>query len=291
MKVTQPVALEKIANRIRYNILQEVYYGKSGHLGGAFSCADILAVLYFNEMNIDPVKSGDLLRDRFVLSKGHASSALYATLAERGFFPKEELISFRNITSNLQGHPDMNKVPGIDMTTGSLGQGLSVANGMAIASKMDKSGYRVYCLLGDGELEEGQIWEAAMTSSKYKLDNLCVIVDCNNLQLTGKTNEIKDLNNESIEQKFRSFGFNTIEIDGNNIEAILDAFSKAEITKDMPTAIIAKTIKGKGISFMENNVEWHGKTLSDEDYKNAVEELTQTMNEQAAEFFEAQIEK
>ena len=227
-------------------------------------------------MNIDPQDPNAESRDRFVLSKGHASEALYATLAERGYFPKEDLITFRHIESPLQGHPDMNKVPGVDMTTGSLGQGLSAANGMAIASKIDKQGFRVYCLMGDGELEEGQVWEAAMTSSQYELDNICAIIDCNGLQLTGKTEEIKSLNHESIEQKFRSFGFNTIVIDGNNIESIMQAFSIAERTKGMPSVIIAKTIKGKGVSFMENNNEWHGKSLSDEDYKKALEELSKT---------------
>ena len=276
MKITKVEALAEKARKIRIDLLQEVYYGKSGHIGSSLSCADILAVLYFNEMNIDPQDQKAESRDRFVLSKGHASEALYATLAERGYFPKEDLITFRHIDSPFQGHPDMNKVPGVDMTTGSLGQGLSAANGMALASKIDKQGFRVYCLMGDGELEEGQVWEAAMTSSQYELDNICAIIDCNGLQLTGKTEEIKSLNYESIEQKFRSFGFNTIVIDGNNIESIMQAFSIAERTKGMPSVIIAKTIKGKGVSFMENNNEWHGKSLSDEDYKKALEELSKT---------------
>ena len=276
MKITKVEALAEKARKIRIDLLQEVYYGKSGHIGSSLSCADILAVLYFNEMNIDPQDPKAESRDRFVLSKGHASEALYATLAERGYFPKEDLITFRHIDSPFQGHPDMNKVPGVDMTTGSLGQGLSAANGMALASKIDKQGFRVYCLIGDGELEEGQVWEAAMTSSQYELDNICAIIDCNGLQLTGKTEEIKSLNYESIEQKFRSFGFNTIVIDGNNIESIMQAFSIAERTKGMPSVIIAKTIKGKGVSFMENNNEWHGKSLSDEDYKEALEELSKT---------------
>lgn len=276
MKITKVEALAEKARKIRIDLLQEVYYGKSGHIGSSLSCADILAVLYFNEMNIDPQDPKAESRDRFVLSKGHASEALYATLAEKGYFPKEDLITFRHIDSPFQGHPDMNKVPGVDMTTGSLGQGLSAANGMALASKIDKQGFRVYCLMGDGELEEGQVWEAAMTSSQYELDNICAIIDCNGLQLTGKTEEIKSLNYESIEQKFRSFGFNTIVIDGNNIESIMQAFSIAERTKGMPSVIIAKTIKGKGVSFMENNNEWHGKSLSDEDYKKALEELSKT---------------
>lgn len=289
MKVTQVNALEKIANRIRFDLLQEIYYGKSGHPGGSLSCADILAVLYFNEMNIDPNKPRDAMRDRFVLSKGHASSALYAALAERGFFPKEELVSFRNIDGMLQGHPDMKKIPGVDMSTGSLGQGLSAANGMALASKMDRMGYRVYCLVGDGEMEEGQIWEAAMTSAKYELDNLCLIVDCNELQLTDKTEEVKGLSYEDIEQKLRSFGFNTVIIDGHGIQSIMDAFSIAERTKRQPTAIIARTVKGRGISFMEAEVKWHGKALNDEEYKKGVSELS--MLDKEDEIFEALVEE
>lgn len=289
MKVTQVNALEKIANRIRFDLLQEIYYGKSGHPGGSLSCADILAVLYFNEMNIDPNKPRDAMRDRFVLSKGHASSALYAALAERGFFPKEELVSFRNIDGMLQGHPDMKKIPGVDMSTGSLGQGLSAANGMALASKMDRMGYRVYCLVGDGEMEEGQIWEAAMTSAKYELDNLCLIVDCNELQLTDKTEEVKGLSYEDIEQKLRSFGFNTVIIDGHGIQSIMDAFSIAERTKRQPTAIIARTVKGRGISFMETEVKWHGKALNDEEYKKSISELS--MLDKEDEIFEALVEE
>ena len=274
MKVTKVEALKNIANKIRLDTLQEIYYAKSGHAGGSLSCVEILTALYFNEMNIDPKKIDDLNRDRFILSKGHSSPALYATLAERGYFDKEELLTFRNINSSLQGHPDMKKVNGVDMSTGSLGQGLSIANGMAIASKMDSLGNRVYVLLGDGELEEGQIWEAAMTSSIYKLDNLCVIVDANKLQLTGNTDDVKGLNYENIEQKFRCFGFNTIVIDGNNIESILEAFQIAKRTKEKPSAIIAKTTKGKGVSFMENKVEWHGKVMNDDEYKKAVEEIS-----------------
>lgn len=275
MKITKVEALEEKAKNIRLDLLKAIYYAKSGHPGGSLSIVDILTVLYFNEMNIDPKDPRAESRDRLVLSKGHASAALYATLAERGYFDKEDLVTFRHIESPFQGHPDMNKVLGIDMTTGSLGQGLSVANGMAMASKMDKMGYRVYCILGDGELQEGQIWESAMTASSYNLDNLCAIVDCNKLQLTGSVEEIKGLNAESIEQKFRSFGFNTIMIDGNNIESIMQAFSIAERTKEKPSVIIAKTIKGKGVSFMENKVEWHGRAMTDEEYMKAVEELEQ----------------
>ena len=275
MKITETLALEKIANNVRIDILEEVYNAKSGHIGGAFSIADILTVLYFNEMNIDAKSPDSPDRDRLVLSKGHASAALYAVLAEKGYIDKEELKTFRNIDSNLQGHPDMNKVPGVDMTTGSLGQGLSVANGMALSSKLDSRGYRVYCILGDGELQEGQIWEAAMTAEKYQLDNLCVIIDANELQLTDTTMNVKGINQNDIEQKFRAFGFQTVVIDGHNIESIIRALTIAEMTKGKPTAIICKTIKGKGVSFMENQVDWHGKAPNDEEYEMAVKELKQ----------------
>lgn len=275
MKITDVKALEKIAKDIRIGVIEAVYNGKSGHPGGSLSCADILAVLYFNQMNIDPKKPSAKERDRFVLSKGHCSPALYSTLARRGYFEKEKLLSFRNIESNLQGHPDMNKVPGVDMTSGSLGQGLSVANGMALSSKLNKDGFRVYCLLGDGEIEEGQVWEAAMSSSKYKLDNLCVIVDNNNLQIDGTIEEVKGLKN--IPQKFKSFGFEVIEIDGNNIEELINAFNVAKQIKERPTAIIAKTIKGKGVSYMENKASWHGKAPNEEEYKKAIEELNKSL--------------
>lgn len=275
MKITETLALEKIANNIRMDILEEVYNAKSGHIGGAFSIADILTVLYFNEMNIDAKNPNSPDRDRLVLSKGHASAALYAALAEKGYIDKEELKTFRNIDSNLQGHPDMNKVPGVDMTTGSLGQGLSVANGMAISSKLDSRGYRVYCILGDGELQEGQVWEASMTAEKYQLDNLCVIVDANELQLTDSTMNVKGINQNDIEQKFRAFGFQTVLINGHNIESIIRALTIAEMTKGKPTVIICKTIKGKGVSFMENQIDWHGKAPNDEEYEMAVNELKQ----------------
>ena len=275
MKITETLALEKIANNVRMDILEEVYNAKSGHIGGAFSIADILTVLYFNEMNIDAKIPDSPDRDRLVLSKGHASAALYSVLAEKGYIDKKELKTFRNIDSNLQGHPDMNKVPGVDMTTGSLGQGLSVANGMALSSKLDSRGYRVYCILGDGELQEGQVWEAAMTAEKYQLDNLCVIVDANELQLTDSTMNVKGINYNDIEQKFRAFGFQTAVIDGHNIESIIRALTIAEMTKGKPTAIICKTIKGKGVSFMENQIDWHGKAPNDEEYKIAMQELKQ----------------
>jgi transketolase len=271
MKIKDVEELKKISKEIRRGIIEAVYNGKSGHPGGSLSCADILTVLYFNQMNIDPEKPTDPARDRFVLSKGHAAPALYSTLANRGFFSKEELTTLRQLGSKLQGHPDMNKVPGVDATTGSLGQGLSIANGMAIASKINSNGLRVYCLLGDGEIEEGQIWEAAMTASQYKLDNLCVIVDNNNLQIDGAIEDVK--NSYPIDKKFESFGFYVIQVDGNNIEELINAFQTAKMVKKMPTVIIAKTIKGKGVSFMENQVGWHGKAPNDEQYNMALNEL------------------
>lgn len=263
--------LKKIANQIRINIVKEVYYAQSGHPGGSLSIADILAVLYFKEMNVNPKNPKDENRDRLVLSKGHCSPALYATLALRGFFDVSELHNFRNINSNLQGHPDMKKVPGVDMSAGSLGQGLSAANGMAIAGKLDNKNYRVYAILGDGEIEEGQVWEAAMASSRYKLDNLCVFIDNNNLQIDGSIDKV--INPYPIDKKFEAFGFNVITIDGNNISEIEEALNKAKEVKGKPTAIIAKTTKGKGVSFMENNAGWHGKAPNDEEYKIALKEL------------------
>ena len=263
--------LKMKAKEIRKDIIEEVYNAKSGHPGGSLSIADIMAVLYFNELKIDEKNPRWEDRDRVVLSKGHCSPALYAALAERGFFSKETLKSFRKIDSNLQGHPDLNKVQGVDMTSGSLGQGLSVANGMAISAKMDNKDYRVYVILGDGEIEEGQVWEAAMTANKYKLDNLCVIVDNNNLQIDGTIEEV--MSSYPIDEKFKSFGFNVLNIDGNNIEEIINAFESAKKTKDKPTCIIAKTIKGKGVSFMENKAEWHGKAPNEEEYIQAMKEL------------------
>ena len=263
--------LQQKANKIRQNIIEEVYQAKSGHPGGSLSIADILTVLYFKEMNIDPKKPNLENRDRLVLSKGHCSPALYSCLAERGYFEVEDLKTFRNINSYLQGHPDKNKVPGVDMTTGSLGQGLSCANGMAIAGKMNQQDYRVYAILGDGEIEEGQIWEAAMAANKYKLDNLCVVVDNNNLQIDGTIEEV--MSSYPIDEKFRSFGFEVINIDGHDIEEIIKAFEVAKNIKGKPTCIIAKTIKGKGVEFMENQAGWHGKAPNEEQYKKALEEI------------------
>lgn len=271
MKVTDINELKNIAKEVRKGIIEAVYSNKSGHPGGSLSIADVLTVLYFNQMNIDEKNPKWEDRDRLVLSKGHCAPVLYSTLANRGFFDVEKLKTFRNIESNLQGHPDMNKVDGVDMTSGSLGQGLSSANGMAIAGKMDNKNYRVYCILGDGEIEEGQIWEAAMTANKYKLDNLCVIVDNNNLQIDGTIEEV--MSSYPIDEKFKSFGFQVINIDGHNIQEIIDAFEVAKNVKGKPTCIIAKTIKGKGVSFMENKAEWHGKAPSEEEYKIAIEEL------------------
>ena len=269
--------LKEIARKLRINIVKQVYLAKSGHPGGSLSIADILAVLYFKEMNVDSNNPKMEDRDRLVLSKGHCAPALYAALALKGFFDIKELDKFRKVGSILQGHPDMKKIPGIDMTTGSLGQGLSAANGMAIAGKLDNKNYRVYAILGDGEIEEGQIWEAAMTSSKYKLDNLCVFVDNNNLQIDGTIDKV--INPYPIDKKFEDFGFNVININGHEIKEIEDALNSAKECKGKPTAIIAKTIKGKGVSFMENKVEWHGKAPNEEEYKLAIQELGGNENE------------
>ena len=271
MKVKDVKELQVLANKIRIGIIEEVYSAQSGHPGGSLSIADILAVLYFNQMNIDEKNPKAKERDRLVLSKGHTSPALYSTLSLRGFFDKKELKGFRNINSILQGHPDMKHVPGVDASTGSLGQGLSIANGMALGSKLDGEGIRVYCICGDGEIEEGQIWEAAMTSSHYKLDNLCLIIDNNNLQIDGKVSDV--MNIYPIDEKFKSFGFEVINVDGHNISELISAFESAKKVKGKPTCIIANTIKGKGVSFMENNVSFHGTAPNEEEYKLAMKEL------------------
>lgn len=269
LKLSNIENLEEKARNVRKSVIEMVYQASSGHPGGSLSITDILTVLYFSEMRIN--NFNDKNRDRLVLSKGHCSTALYAVLAEKGVIPKEDLKEFRKINSYLQGHPDMNKIPGVDMSSGSLGQGLSVANGMALAGKLDKKDYRVYCVMGDGEIQEGQVWEAAMTSGHYKLDNLCVIVDNNNLQIDGAISEV--MNPYPIDKKFESFGFKTLVINGHNFDEILNAFEIAKETKGIPTAIIAKTIKGKGISYMENQVGWHGKAPNEEEYNLAIEEL------------------
>lgn len=263
--------LEKTANEIRKSIITAVHSAKSGHPGGSLSSADIFTWLYFEEMNVDPSNPRMADRDRFVLSKGHVAPGLYATLAEKGFFPKEDLVTLRHTGSYLQGHPDMKHIPGVDMSSGSLGQGLSVAAGMAAAGKYDKKDYRVYALCGDGEIQEGQIWEAAMWAGYRKLDNLVVIVDNNNLQIDGPVDQV--CSPYPLDKKFEAFNFHTINIDGNDFDEIRAAFSEARETKGMPTAIIAKTIKGKGVSFMENVVDWHGKAPNDEEYKVAMADL------------------
>ena len=271
MKVIDEKELQEKCKNIRKSIIESIYRAKSGHPGGSLSAVEILTVLYFYEMNIDPKDPKKEERDRFILSKGHVAPLLYATLAERGYFSKEEILKLRELESRFQGHPDMNKVEGVDMTTGSLGQGLSAANGMAISLKLDKKNSRVYCLLGDGEIQEGQIWEAAMTASHYKLDNLCAIVDNNNLQIDGKISDV--MNPYPIDEKFKSFGFEVINIDGNNIVEIINAFEYAKTIREKPTVIIAKTIKGKGVSFMENVVKWHGDPPNEEEYNIAMKEL------------------
>ena len=263
--------LKEIARNVRRGILEQVYTAKSGHPGGALSCADILTALYFNLADIDPNNPEKEDRDRIILSKGHASAALYSVLAHRGFFDVEELKTFRKLHSNLQGHPSLGKLPGIDMTSGSLGQGLSIANGMALAERLDNKGYYTYVILGDGEIEEGQVWEAAMSAAHYKLNKLIVFVDNNNLQIDGKITEVNSPT--PIKEKFEAFGFNVLEIDGHSFEEIQNAVSKAKVSVEKPTAIIAKTIKGKGISYMENQVGWHGKAPNEEQYNTALEEL------------------
>ena len=263
--------LEKMANEIRKDIVTAVHSAKSGHPGGSLSSADIFTYLYFEEMNVDPANPKWEDRDRFVLSKGHVAPGLYSTLAEKGYFPKEDLKTLRHTGSYLQGHPDMKHIPGIDMSSGSLGQGVSVAVGMAAAGKYDKKDYRVYTLTGDGEIPEGQIWEAAMWAGHRKLDNLVVIVDNNNLQIDGSVEDV--CSPYPIDKKFEAFNFHVINIDGNDFDQIRAAFKEARETKGMPTAIIAKTVKGKGVSFMENAAGWHGKAPNDEEYEIAMADL------------------
>ena len=263
--------LMKTANEVRKGIVTAVHSAKSGHPGGSLSAADIYTYLYFEEMNIDPKDPKKADRDRFVLSKGHTAPGYYSTLAHRGFFPVEDLTTLRKVGSYLQGHPDMKHIPGVDMSSGSLGQGISAAVGMAISAKLSNDDYRVYTLLGDGEIQEGQVWVASMLAGHRKLDNLVVIVDNNNLQIDGK---ITDVNSPyPIDKKFEAFNFHVINIDGNDFDQIEAAFKEARKTKGMPTAIIAKTIKGKGVSFMEDQAGWHGKAPNDEQYAQAMEEL------------------
>ena len=254
--------LKIAACKVRLGIIEGVYAAKSGHPGGSLSAADVLTYLYFKHMNIDPQNPRWEKRDRFVLSKGHAAPALYSVLANRGFFPVDELKTLRHIGSRLQGHPNMNLTPGVDMSTGSLGQGVSSAVGMALAGKMDQKSYRVYTLLGDGEIEEGQVWEAAMAAAKFHLDNLCAVVDVNGLQIDGKTADV--MPSEPLDKKFEAFGWHVIKVNGHDYEALENAFAEAAATKDQPTVLLAATVKGKGVSFMENNAGWHGKAPDDE---------------------------
>lgn len=263
--------LMKIANEVRKGIVSSVHSAKAGHPGGSLSAADIFTYLYFVEMNIDPQEPKKADRDRFVLSKGHTAPGYYATLAQRGFFPVEDLVTLRHTGSYLQGHPCMQHIPGVDMSSGSLGQGISAATGMAISAKLSKDDYRVYTVLGDGEIQEGQVWEAAMLAGHRKLDNLVVIVDNNGLQIDGNVADV--CNPYPIDKKFEAFNFHVINIDGHDYDQIAAAFKEARETKGQPTAIIAKTIKGKGVSFMENQASWHGVAPNDEQYEQAMRDL------------------
>ena len=263
--------LERIANDVRIDIIKSVHAAGSGHPGGSLSSADILTLLYFDIMNIDPEEPDMKGRDRFVLSKGHANPALYAVLAERGFFPVEELITLRKPGSRLQGHPNMNLVPGVEMSTGSLGQGLSVCVGMALAAKLDNDTGRIFTVMGDGEIQEGMIWEAAMAAVHYGLSNITAVVDWNGLQIDGSNEEVMTV--APIGKKFEGFGWNVLECDGHDMAALKEAFAAADEEKERPTVIIAKTVKGKGVSFMENQAGWHGKAPNDEQFAQAMKEL------------------
>lgn len=263
--------LQKTANEVRKGIVTAVHSAKAGHPGGSLSAADIFTYLYFEEMNIDPKDPKKADRDRFVLSKGHTAPGLYSTLANRGYFPVEDLKTLRHLGSYLQGHPCMQETPGVDMSSGSLGQGISAAVGMALAAKLDNKDFRTYTLLGDGEIQEGQVWEAAMFAGHRKLDNLVVIVDNNGLQIDGKIDDV--CSPYPIDKKFEAFNFHVINIDGNDFDQIDAAFKEAKATKGMPTAIICKTVKGKGVSYMENNAGWHGKAPNDDEYATAMADL------------------
>ena len=264
--------LQKVANEVRKDIVTALHAAKAGHPGGSLSAADLFTYLYFEEMNIDPKDPKKADRDRFVLSKGHTAPGLYSVLAERGYFPKEDLVTLRHLGSYLQGHPDMKHIPGVDMSSGSLGQGISAAVGMALSAKLSNDSYRVYTLLGDGEIQEGQVWEAAMFAGARKLDNLVVIVDNNGLQIDGKGEDV--CSPYPIDKKFEAFNFHVINVaDGNDMAQLSAAFDEAKTVKGMPTAIVMKTVKGKGVSFMENQVGWHGKAPNDEEYAQAMADL------------------
>ena len=274
MEASQRALLENAARNIRIGVIEETHAAKSGHPGGSLSIADILAYLYFSELNIKPENPAWEDRDRFVLSKGHCAPGLYAALANRGYFPVSELTTLRKLDSRLQGHPDMTLTPGVDMSSGSLGLGISSAAGMALAGKIAGKNYRVYTIVGDGESEEGQVWEACMFAAHYKLDNLCVIVDWNGLQIDGPVAEV--MNPTPHDKKLEAFGFHVITVDGHDFDALEKAFNEAKTVKGKPTAIIAKTVKGKGVSFMENQVKWHGTAPNDEQYAAALAELTKS---------------
>ena len=269
--------LERVAAKGRLLGLDMVYHCASGHLGGSFSAMDVLTVLYFETMHIDPAAPQDPDRDRFVLSKGHCTPALYPILAQRGFFPEEELKLFRSIDGHLSGHAEMRYVKGVDMSTGSLGQGISAAVGMALAGKLDGRGYRTYALLGDGEIEEGQVWEAFMSAAKYELDSLCAVIDVNGLQIDGRTADV--MPSEPLDEKMAAFGWHVIKVDGHDVEAIAAAFEAAKTVKGKPTVLLAKTVKGKGVSFMENDPGWHGKAPNAEQYEKARAELVAALAE------------
>ena len=272
METSKKIKLMKIAEEIRLGILEGTYNAGSGHPGGSLSCTDIMAYLYFSELNVDPTNPKMEDRDRFVLSKGHAAPALYAALALRGFFPKEDLKTLRKIDSYLQGHPDMKNTPGVDISTGSLGIGVSNACGMALSAKLQNKSYRVYAITGDGELQEGQIWESAMFASHYKLDNLIVFADANTLQIDGRTTEV--MSPEPIDKRFEAFGWNVCRIDGHDFDAIEAAVEAAKQVKGKPSVIVCNTVKGKGVSFMEDKAGWHGVAPKEEEYKAAVAEIT-----------------
>jgi len=278
-KIMENIELQRIANKIRKGIIISTFHAKSGHPGGSLSATEIFTYLFFEEMKVDPKNPHDPDRDRFVLSKGHCAPGYYAALALKGFFPFSDLEQLRHTDFYLQGHPDMKMVPGVDMSSGSLGQGVSAAVGMALAGRLDKKDYRVYALLGDGEIEEGQVWEAAMFAGARKLDNLTLIIDNNNLQIDGAIGDV--CSPYPIDKKFEAFNFHTINIDGNDYDEIRAAMKEARETKGMPTVIIAKTLKGKGVSFMEGQVDWHGKATNEEEFKIAMDEL-----EKAGEAFE-----
>ena len=269
--------LQVMACKVRMGVIEGVHAAKSGHPGGSLSAADMFTYLYFKELRVDPENPHWEDRDRFVLSKGHTAPGLYAALALRGFFPVEDLVTLRKLGSYLQGHPNMNSVPGVDMSTGSLGQGISAAVGMALAGKMDKKAYRVYTVLGDGEVEEGQVWEAFLSAAKYRLDNLCAVIDVNGLQIDGKTADV--MPTEPLDQKLKAFGWHVLSVDGHDLAGLTAAFAQAKTLTGAPTMILAKTIKGKGVSFMENQAGWHGKAPNAEQYQQARQELAAALAE------------